>query len=51
MACMGGSDIDVQKFYIYKWDYLFRVKKMYEVENLVISDIDRKKLDVEIYKV
>ena len=33
---------------IYEWDYLFRVKKV--CENLVISDIDRKKLDVEIYK-
>jgi hypothetical protein len=41
---VGRSDIDRRTFCIYEWDYLFRipsVKKVYEVENLVVSNSDR----------
>jgi hypothetical protein len=46
---MGRSDIDRQTFCIYGWDYLFRissVKKLYEVENLVVSNINKLAIDI-----
>ena len=50
---MGGSDIDRRKFRRYVRENLFRkssIIKEYWGENLVVSNSDRNKLGVEVYK-